>query len=96
MLGVPNAPWPRVAQTVAALALEARTESIFHDDSYGYRPRRSALDAVAKCRQRCWRKDWVLDLDIRKFFDSLDHDLVVKTVEAIPPINGCCCMSGGG
>ena len=57
-------------------------ESIFHPDSYGHRPRKSAHDALKKCRERCWRKDWVLDLDIRKFFDSLDHDLVIKTVEA--------------
>nr|WP_246083678.1 reverse transcriptase domain-containing protein [Nonomuraea diastatica] len=56
VLGVPTVA-DRVAQTVAALALEPRTESIFHDGSYGYRPRRSALDAVATCRQRCW-KGW--------------------------------------
>ena len=79
--GVPTVA-DRIAQTVVALRLEARTESIFHPDSYGYRPRKSAHDALRKCRERCWRKDWVLDLDIRKFFDSLDHDLVVKTVEA--------------
>lgn len=66
MLGVPTVA-DRVAQTVAALVLEPRTESIFHPDLYGYRPRRSALDAVAKCRQRCWRKNWVIDLDIQKF-----------------------------
>jgi group II intron reverse transcriptase/maturase len=72
----------RVAQTVVALALEDRTELIFHDDSYGYRPRRSALDAVARCKQRCQKKDWVLDLDVEKFFDSVDHDLMVKAVEA--------------
>ena len=72
----------RIAQTVAALALEARTESIFHDDSYGYRPRRSALDAVATCRQRCWGKDWVIDLDVAKFFDSVPWDLMVKAVQA--------------
>jgi len=81
ILGVPTVA-DRVAQTVAALALEARTESIFHPDSYGYRPRRSALDAVATCRQRCWKKDWVIDLDIQKFFDSVDHDLMVKAVQA--------------
>lgn len=50
-----------MAQTVAALTLEPRTESIFHDDSYGYRPGRSALDAVAKCRERCWSRSWVID-----------------------------------
>jgi RNA-directed DNA polymerase len=81
MLGVPTVA-DRVAQTVAALALEPRTESIFHEDSYGYRPRRGALDAVAKCRRRCWGKDWVIDLDVQKFFDSVDHDLMVKAVEA--------------
>jgi RNA-directed DNA polymerase len=72
----------RVAQTVAAMALEARTESIFHEDSYGCRPRRGALDAVAKCRLRCWKKDWVIDLDVQKFFDSVPWDLMVKAVEA--------------
>ena len=70
--GVPTVA-DRIAQTVVAMALEARTESIFHDDSYGYRPRRSALDAVARCRQRCWEKDWVIDLDVAKFFDRVDH-----------------------
>jgi RNA-directed DNA polymerase len=81
ILGVPTVA-DRVAQTVAGMALEARTESIFHDDSYGYRPRRWALDAVAKCRQRCWKKDWVIDLDVAKFFDSVPWDLMVKAVQA--------------
>jgi RNA-directed DNA polymerase len=81
ILGVPTV-GDRVAQTVAALALEPRTESIFLDDSYGYRPGKSPLDAVARCRERCWKKDWVIDLDVRKFFDSVDHDLMVKAVEA--------------
>ena len=80
ILGIPTVA-DRIAQTVAALALEARTESIFHEDSYGYRPRRGALDAVATCRQRCWKKDWVIDLDVQKFFDSVDHDLMVRAVE---------------
>jgi RNA-directed DNA polymerase len=81
LLGVP-AVADRVAQTVAAMALEARTEPVFHEDSYGYRPRRGALDAVAKCRLRCWKKDWVIDLDVQKFFDSVPWDLMVKAVEA--------------
>ena len=81
MLGVPTV-GDRVAQTVAALALEPRTEAIFCEDSYGYRPRKGALDAVAACRQRCWDKDWVIDLDIRKFFDSVPWDLMVKAVQA--------------
>jgi RNA-directed DNA polymerase len=97
VLGVPTVA-DRIAQTVAAVALQARTESIFHPDSCGYRPRRSAHDALARCRERCWRKDWVIDLDIQAFFDSVDHDLVVKAVEAniTPTSVGCCCMCGGG
>jgi RNA-directed DNA polymerase len=80
-LGIPTVD-DRIAQTVVALSLEFRTEAIFHDDSYGYRPKRSALQAVERCRQRCWKKDWVLDLDVQKFFDSVDHALMVKAVEA--------------
>jgi RNA-directed DNA polymerase len=80
-LGVPTV-GDRVAQTVAAMALEARTESIFHRDSYGYRPRRGALDALAMCRRRCWEKDWVIDLDVARFFDSVPWDLIVKAVQA--------------
>ena len=81
VLGIPTVA-DRVAQTVVALTLQPRTESIFHDDSYGYRPGRSPLDAVARCRERCWRKDWVIDLDVAQFFDSVDHELMVKAVEA--------------
>src|SRR6476620_10127898 len=55
---------------------------MFHPDSYGYRPGRSALDAVEACRRRCWNRDWVIDLDIRAFFDSLDHELILKAVAA--------------
>jgi RNA-directed DNA polymerase len=80
-LGVPTVA-DRVAQTVVARRIEGKVEPIFHPDSYGYRPRRSALDAVAACRQRCWRHDWVVDLDVQAFFDSVDHDLVIKAVEA--------------
>jgi retron-type reverse transcriptase len=72
----------RVAQTVVAGRLETKVEAIFHPDSYGYRPGRSALDAVGVCRRRCWKKDWVIDLDIEKFFDSVPRDLVVRAVEA--------------
>ena len=71
----------RIAQTVVARRLEAKVEPIFHPDSYGYRPGRSPRDAVAACRQRCWKTDWVIDLDIQKFFDSVPWDLVVKAVE---------------
>lgn len=80
-LGVPTVA-DRVAQTVVAARLEAQVEPIFHPDSYGYRPNRSAVDAVGACRKRCWEYDWVIELDIRKFFDSVRWDLVVKAVEA--------------
>ena len=81
VLGVPTVA-DRIAQTVVRLDLEPGVEPYFHPDSYGYRPGRSALDAVGVCRERCWRSDWVLDLDIRSFFDSVPHDLVLKAVAA--------------
>ena len=81
ILGVPTVA-DRVAQTVVAQALEAKVEPIFHPDSYGYRPGRSALDAVAACRRRCWTTDWVIDLDIARFFDSVPWDRMVAAVEA--------------
>jgi RNA-directed DNA polymerase len=80
ILGVPTVD-DRIAQTVAAMYLERQVEPIFHPDSFGYRPGRSALDAVGKCRERCWRNDWVIDLDIRAFFDSVDHSLMLKAVQ---------------
>ena len=67
---------------MVARRLEAKVELIFHPDSYGYRPGRSQLDAVAACRKRCWKTDWVIDLDIQKFFDSVPWDLLVKAVAA--------------
>jgi RNA-directed DNA polymerase len=70
----------RVAQMVVKMHLEPLVEPHFHPDSYGYRPGKSALDAVATARQRCWRYDWVIDLDIKGFFDNLDWDLVLKAV----------------
>ncbi|MFJ6123435.1 group II intron reverse transcriptase/maturase [Streptomyces sp. NPDC092129] len=72
----------RVAQTVVAGHLSERVEQIFHPDSFGYRPGKSALDAVASCRERCWRFDWVVEFDIRKFFDTVPWDKVVAAVEA--------------
>ena len=74
VLGVPNTA-DRIAQTAAAMLLEEKVEPIFHPDSCGYRPGRSAHDALAVARKRCWEKDWVLDLDVRAFFDSVPHDL---------------------
>jgi len=79
VLGVPNV-GDRIAQTAAAMLLEEKLEPIFHPDSYGYRPGRSALDALAVTRTRCWKQDWAVDLDIRAFFDSVPHDLLLKAV----------------
>jgi RNA-directed DNA polymerase len=78
-LGIPNIV-DRVAQTAAAMALEGSVEQVFHDDSYGYRPGRSPLEAVAVCRERCFRKDWVLDVDIKSFFDSVPWGLTLKAL----------------
>jgi len=81
VLGVPTVA-DRVAQTVVARRLEGKVEAIFHPDSYGYRPGRAPQDAVEVCRRRCWKTDWVIDLDIQKFFDSVPKDLIVQAVEA--------------
>jgi RNA-directed DNA polymerase len=78
-LGIPTVA-DRVAQTVTKMVLEPKVEPRFHPDSYAYRPGRSALDAVGVARKRCWAADWVIDLDIKAFFDSLDHDLVERAV----------------
>jgi group II intron reverse transcriptase/maturase len=78
-LGIPSVV-DRVAQTAAAMALESGVEQVFHDDSYGYRPGRSPLEAVAVCRERGFRKDWVLDVDIRKFFDSAPWDVMLRAL----------------
>lgn len=81
LLGIPTVS-DRVAQTVVKFHLEPLVEPAFHEDSYGYRPKKSALDAVATARKRCWKQDWVIDLDIKGFFDNLNHDLVLKALAA--------------
>jgi group II intron reverse transcriptase/maturase len=63
--------------------LEERADHRFHPDSYGYRPNKSAHQALGACRQRCWKYDWVIDLDVQKFFDTVPWDLVVKAVRAV-------------
>lgn len=78
-LGIPTVA-DRVAQTVVKMVLEPVVEPHFHPDSYGYRPGKSALDAVGVARKRCWDADWVVDLDIKAFFDSIPHDLVERAV----------------
>jgi RNA-directed DNA polymerase len=79
VLGIPNVV-DRIAQTVAVMVLEPEVEPVFHNDSFGYRPGRSALDAVGKCRERCFKMDWVLDMDIQKFFDTVPWNLIQKAV----------------
>ena len=71
----------RIAQQVVKARLEPEVDPHFHPDSYGYRPVKSALDAVGQARQRCWRNDWVLDLDIKAFFDNLDQNLLMRAVK---------------
>lgn len=80
VLGVPTVA-DRIAQMVAKIYLEPCVEPKFHADSYGYRPHQSALKAIGVARKRCWRHDWVIDLDIRGFFDNLDHELVMRAVK---------------
>ena len=68
-LGIPTVT-DRIAQEVVRRNLEPRLEPLFHDDSYGYRPGRSAIDAVRTTRQRCWRYDWVLDIDVKGYLET--------------------------
>ena len=79
-LGIPTVS-DRVAQMVVKNRLEPLVDPLFQADSYGYRPKKSALDAVGRARQMCWAYDWVCDLDIKGFFDNLDHDLMMRAVK---------------
>ena len=79
LLGIPTVA-DRVAQTVVQEFLEPELDACFHPDSYGYRPGKSAKEALGMARQRCWRYDWVLELDIRAFFDNLYHALMLKAL----------------
>lgn len=78
-LGIPTVS-DRIAQMVVKSRLEPQIDPLFHPDSYGYRPGKSALDAVGQARQRCWQFDWVIDLDIKGFFDNIDHELLMRAV----------------
>jgi RNA-directed DNA polymerase len=79
-LGIPTL-LDRVAQEVVRARLEPVVEGFFHPDSYGFRPNKSAPEAAKTCRERCWKYDWVLDVDIQKFFDTIDHELMMKAVK---------------
>lgn len=78
-LGIPTVS-DRIAQTVAKFYLELSLEPIFHVDSYGYRPHKSALDAVGQVRKRCWKYDYVVEFDIKGLFDNIPHDLLMIAV----------------
>ncbi len=80
ILGIPTIS-DRIAQAVVRYTLEVVADPTFHEDSYGYRHGKSAHQALKKARSRCWRDDWVLDVDIKKFFDSLDHALMMRAVK---------------
>lgn len=78
-LGIPTVS-DRVAQMVVVLLIEPQLEQVFHQDSYGYRPNRSAHDALSAARKRCWKYDWVIDMDIKGFFDNIDHNLLRRAL----------------
>jgi RNA-directed DNA polymerase len=78
-LGIPTI-IDRIGQAVVTKELEQVVDNLFHEDSYGYRPKKSALQAVAKAREMCMRYEWVLDVDIKGFFDNIPHDLLMKAV----------------
>lgn len=79
-LGIPTIS-DRIAQMIVRMYLEPRVEPVFHEDSYGYRPNKSAIDAIGKVRERCWKYDYVVELDIKGLFDNIDHELLMKAVE---------------
>ena len=79
ILGVPTVA-DRTAQMVVKTHVEPKVEPVFLEDSYGYRPGKSAIDAVGITRKRCWRYDWVLEFDIRGLFDNIDHDLLMRAI----------------
>jgi RNA-directed DNA polymerase len=79
-LGIPTVE-DRIAQMVVKINLEPKLEPIFHEDSYGYRPGKSAKEAIGVARKRCWRNDWVVDIDIKGYFDNIDHDLMMRALE---------------
>jgi len=79
LLGIPTVE-DRIAQMVVKLYLEPVVEPIFHEDSYGYRPNKSAIQALQITRTRCWRRDWVLTMDIKRLFDTIPHSILLKLV----------------
>jgi len=79
LLGIPTVE-DGIAQMTVRMVFEPQVEPMFHDDSYGYRPNKSALEAVGQVRHRCWKFDWVIELDIKGLFDNIDHQLLMSVV----------------
>jgi RNA-directed DNA polymerase len=95
ILGVPTVA-DRVAQMVVKSVIESILDPIFLADSYGYRPNKSALDAVGVTRERCWKYDWVLEFDIKGLFDNIDHELLLRAVRKHITCSGPCYTSKDG
>ncbi|BBO18550.1 group II intron reverse transcriptase/maturase [Candidatus Brocadia pituitae] len=81
-LGIPTLR-DRIAQQVVKDYMEKRRDRLFHENSYGYRPLKNAHQAIEQVRQNCYKQDWVIDMDISKFFDEIDHELMIKAVEHV-------------
>lgn len=79
LLGIPTIE-DRIAQKVVRMQFEPNVEPVFYEDSYGYRPNKSAIDAVAITRERCWKMPWVIEYDIVGLFDNIDHNMMMKAV----------------
>jgi len=94
-LGIPTVV-DRIAQAVVKARLEPELEERFHPDSYGYREGKSAVEAVGVARERCWQYDWVLDIDIKGFFDNIDHELLMRAVGKHTDYNGFDSIFSGG
>ena len=86
----------RVAQMVVKQLIEPDLDPMFLADSYGYRPRKSALEAVGVTYRRCWKYDWVLEFDIKGLFDNIDHELLLRAVRKHGDANGRCSTSNDG
>ncbi|MGY0353538.1 reverse transcriptase domain-containing protein [Enterococcus avium] len=80
VLGIPTVE-DRIAQMVAKMYFEPVVERLFYEDSYGYRPNKSAIQAIEKTRVRCWKRDWVLEFDIKGLFDNIRHDYLIEMVK---------------
>lgn len=88
-LGIPTIS-DRVGQMVVKMFIEPRLEAVFSPNSYGYRPKRNAHQALSKVWENCWKQNWVIDLDIKGFFDNIDHNKLMLAVKKHVPENWVC------